>query len=229
MKIKSTLLAFFVLATATLFAQSKQDRKVGDFTGIEVSSAFEVFLRMGSTNSVTVIADADFIDHIKTKVEAGVLEVDFDDDWTMTSKPKTPMKIYITANNLKNIELGGACKLETKNTLTFPMLNIGLSGASTATVAVEVTNLNLDFSGAAKASISGKAQKVTMDGSGASILSAKSLETTTMALDLSGASKADVNVSEKLVVEASGASNVRYTGNPSLEQDISGAASVTKY
>jgi len=45
---------------------------------------------------------------------------------------------------------------------------------------------------------------------------------------MSGGASAEVNVSEKLIVDASGGTNIRYKGNPEISSELSGGSSIEK-
>jgi hypothetical protein len=76
----------------------------------------------------------------------------------------------------------------------------------------------------------GNADEVNLDLSGASDLDAIDLEANKYNADISGAANARIFVKNELTTDVSGASSLRYKGEPSIvNNDISGAASVKKY
>ena len=225
MKTKILLAATLILSMLTQ-AQTKEDRQVSDFTGIEVSGAFTVYLRMGDKCALTVIAKDDVLSKVKTSVSSGVLHVEMDQDWWDNNNSK--VELYVTLTTLRQIELSGACVVKSKNTLRGSTIDIEASGASKLDLALQCNLLEADFSGATNVTLRGTCAKVNIETSGASAIYGADLQAENMNLDVSGASKAEVNVTTQLVVDASGASKVRYKGNPSITQDVSGASSVQK-
>ena len=223
-----TLVMSLVMLTLFANAQEKQTRDVPAFSGIEVSGAYNVYLRMGDKSSITVIADEEVIDKIETTVSNGILEVDFDEDWWDWNSGNKKMDLYITLSTVKELDFSGACNIESKNTLTGSLIDLEASGACKMDLTFDCTSLNLDFAGATKATLAGRCTKINIDASGACAIYAADLQAKSMNIDASGASKAEVNVSESLNIDASGACKVRYKGNPSITQDVSGASSVTK-
>jgi len=225
MKIK-ILLAAALMFTLFTQGQTKQDRQVADFTGIEVSGAFTVYLRMGDKCALTVIAKDDVLKKVKTQVYSGTLNIEMDQDWWDSNNDK--VELYITVTTLRHIDLSGACVLKSKNTLRGTSLELDASGASKLELALQYNLLEASFSGATNVTLSGICTKVNIETSGASAIYGADLQAENMNLEVSGASKAEVNVAKQLAVEASGASKVRYKGNPSITQDVSGASSVQK-
>ena len=87
----------------------------------------------------------------------------------------------------------------------------------------------LNLSGASRAEVEGKTDELTANISGASNLKASDLTVQNLHLNVSGASKAEVTVTDSLWAQASGASKIKYHGNPSLRKSISiGASSIRK-
>ncbi|HEX6126973.1 MAG TPA: DUF2807 domain-containing protein, partial [Pyrinomonadaceae bacterium] len=104
----------------------------------------------------------------------------------------------------------------------------GASGACQVWVTgVDSTDLRLDTSGASKVNVSGEAASLIVDISGASSIEAEGLKAKEASVRASGASRVNVSVAEKLTAKASGASKIRYTGNPlTVEKNTSGASKI---
>ena len=203
----------------------KETRKVTTFDGIEVSGAFEIILKQGATEEVTVEADANLLPLIHTDVVGSTLKIE-------TRKPinhVTVMKVYITVKDLKQIDVSGAVDVKTDGRITVSELSFESSGASESKMELAVQKLKLDCSGASKLRFSGSATEVSMDLSGASDIFAYDLLAENYDLDISGAGNAQINVSKKIRAEISGAGSVKYKGSPSdVDQSVSGAGSIKK-
>jgi hypothetical protein len=203
----------------------KETRKISSFDGIEVSGAFDIVLRQGATEEVTVEADANLLPVIRTEVVGGTLTIE-------TKKPVehvTVMKVYVTVKDLKRIDVSGAVDINTEGRITVPELSLDASGASDSKMDIAVQTLKLDCSGASKIKFSGSATNVSMDLSGASDIFAYDLLAETYDIDISGAGNAQLNVSKKIRAEISGAGSVKYKGSPTeVDQSVSGAGSIKK-
>jgi hypothetical protein len=108
------------------------------------------------------------------------------------------------------------------------LVGLDLSGATRAEVdGVNAQEFSLDLSGASSATIKGTAETFRCALSGASRVHCFELETQTAKATLSGASKAELDVTDSLSANASGASSVKYKGKPDhVERSISGASSI---
>lgn len=224
------LLAAVLLISSFSHAQTKQEREVSDFNNIEISGAFTVYMRMGDKCGLTIVAnDQDVLNNVESRVSSGKLTIEMDNDWWNWDNNSEKIELYITVTNLHQLELSGACKVTSRNTLRGTTIELDASGASKIDVAIACNLLEANFSGATNTTLTGQCTKVNIETSGASAIYAADLQTENMNLEISGASKAEVNVTKQLVIEASGASKVRYKGNPSVSQDVSGASSVQKF
>lgn len=232
------LLAGLFLGMTSLFAScnglygvhgdgnvKKEQRTVSSFNGIDVSGAFDIILKQGATEEVTVEADANLLPLIRTDVVGNTLRIE-------TKKPVnhvTIMKVYVTVKDLNRIDVSGAVDITTDGRITVPELNIDASGASDSKLEIAVQKLQLDCSGASKMKFSGSATDVKMDLSGASDIFGYDMLAETYDLEISGAGNAQINVSKKIRAEISGAGSVKYKGSPSdVDQSVSGAGSIKK-
>ena len=223
------LLMILVLLMAALvpaFA-AKEERKISHFTKLEVSSAFKVVLTQGKTEKLVIDAGDVDMKQIITEVKGGKLNIRLKN--ATFDRRFSGITIYLTFNTLTYISVSGAVQLKGTNEMSFNDLEIEGSGASSISLNIAAKKLSCDLSGASTATLAGQTTKFDVEVSGASKLDAVSMKSKVCNVDVSGASTAKVNASEKLKVDGSGASSVRYSGNPAIvESDLSGAASMKK-
>ncbi len=203
----------------------KETRKVSSFNAIDISSAFEIYLTQGNSESLVIEADENLLDVIITEVRGGVLKIYVDEN---IRNSKT-MKAYISFKMLSMIELSGACNLHGENRFKLNNLEIEVSGASDIQMDFTASKVYLDLNGASEIEFSGSANQLIIDASGASDLHAQDFEVKDCSIDASGASTIRVFVTDELSVDASGASTVRYKGSPGISIDTSGASSIRRY
>ena len=203
----------------------KETRQVGSFNSIEISGAFDIVIKQGSAEEVTVETDHNILPIVRTVVEGNTLKIE-------TKKPvyhTTVLKVYVTVKDLKMIDVSGAVNIKTDGLLTVPELSIDASGASDAKMDIAVQKLTLDCSGASKIRFTGTAVDVKMDLSGASDIFNYELLAESYDIEISGAGNAQINVSKKIHAEISGAGSVKYKGSPTeIDQSVSGAGSIKK-
>ncbi len=204
----------------------KQERDIGSFSSIDVGGAFRVFLKQGDKEQLTVEADENLLDVIKTEVVGNTLKISTKEDIRSPEK----LNIYITFVTLKGLELSGACHLTSDNTFNLDDIELDCSGATDVELKFSASKVEMDCSGASKIELFGTAEKVSLDLSGASQLDAIEFEAGDVDVDVSGASHGKMMVNGELSADVSGAASFKYKGDPKLgDIDVSGAASFKRY
>lgn len=202
-----------LLATATLAAPQgahvkgngvlkQENRRVGNFSKIEVGGAVEVEVKVGSSPSLKIEAESNILPLYKTTVQGDTLKVYHEGN---ISSSKT-VRIWLTVPSLKGVNVSGASEMTIAN-LRGSQFGAQLSGASQLTAVGAVDALRLSASGASQ-------------------LNLLKLTAKSATVDASGASQIDLSVSGKLSGDASGASEIAYRGKPTTSVSTSGASSI---
>ena len=132
--------------------------------------------------------------------------------------------------NLYELDLSGAAHGVVKGFSSSHPLVLALSGASSLEmVDMSVGGININLSGASRLNAKGVAKDLLMTASGASRLDLSDFPVHDANVDLIGASKATVNLEGVLDANVSGASHLKYVGEPKLGAiETSGASKVNK-
>ena len=216
---------FLVNAQTVFHDKDAELRQVGDFEGVQVSSAFELQLSQGNENSVAVSAPGDVNRAgIKTEVKKGILHIWYDNkNWIKGGGRK--LRAYVSAKNIKLIAASGACDVNINGEVRSDELAITLSGASDFKGTVIAKDLKIDLSGASDLVIKGSAANLSIDASGASHLKGYDLITENCRVDASGATDINITVNKVLNAEASGATHIDYRGTGTIGDIRSSGAS----
>jgi len=105
-------------------------------------------------------------------------------------------------------------------------LDVDVAGGINIDLEVNTDYLNIEAEGGVNIAICGVTDKADIELIGAGNLNAFCLATDEMDLHIEGAGKANVNVINNLEISAEGVATVRYKGNPEVEKDLQGIASV---
>jgi hypothetical protein len=189
----------------------KQDRPVTSFHGLKVSGGIDVELSQGNELKLQVEADENLLALIRTEVKDGILNIYHEDN---IRNAKT-MKIHLTFQKLDAITASGGCDIESKQKLSFTKLKADLSGGCDIKLECKADNLVCILSGGCDAELKGEAEICSFDVSGGCDVKASEFYLKKCMVDASGGSDVEVNVKNELTMEASGASDITYYGNPS--------------
>jgi len=214
-----SLFVFTLLTTsAAAFAEKTETRNVGkNFNGIDVSSGIDLYIRMGDTEEVKIVADDDIIEKIITEVEGGVLKIYVKQNNWFNWSGNEKRKAYVTVKELKKVHASAGSDVKSENTLKGDDLEVSASSGSDLTLDVFYKNLKVDTSSGSDANLSGKAKYLTASSSSGSDLDARNLESVICKVSVSSGSDATVNVSEELEASASSGGDIDYYGNPSVK------------
>jgi len=182
-----------------------EERKISDFSKLEISGVFAVKIVNGKKPSLKIRAEENLLKYIVTEVEDGTLEI-------YTRKRLSPRKrlmIKVTVPHLLRVESSGVNRVYVVN--------------------LHEKKFRVEISGASEVKLCGKVGVLNAEVSGASSLEAEKLTAEKARLEISGASDACVNVRKTLSAEVSGASELLYLGSPEkLDLDVSGASHIKK-
>jgi len=204
-------------------------RPVPKFEALDVSSGIDVILSKGNEQVVAVSASKESIrDRIITKVENGVLKVRYENNEPRI-RINEKLRVYISYTTLRSLEASGACDVTFAENFVAKDFRLKLSGASSMKSSIDITNLSADLSGASTANLNGTVQNIRIEASGASDLKGYELNAAHCVAKISGASDIKIYVSNSIKVNASGASNFYYKGEPDTKDIAStGASTVAK-
>ncbi len=234
---KHFLFSLLMVASFAAAAQQKtvfhdrdaEQRNVGDFHSIDLSSAIDLQLSQGDENSVAISAPGDENRaNIKTVVKNGVLKIWYEQKgWFKGAGKKT--RAYVSVKSLRKLSASGACDITINGTLNTEDLFIDLSGASDFRGNIKTGSLKIDLSGASDVKIGGTANTLKIDASGASHFKGYDLAVENCRVDASGASDIQITVNKVLNAEASGATSIDYKGTGMIgDIKTSGASNIRK-
>lgn len=215
-------------------------------TGIDAGGAWAIELIQGNATKAEITFPARFEDQLIFVLENGNLKLGFRGN----IRPKSSEKFVarVVCSSLGKIDLSGACQVKGEGPFSGDKVEFELSGAAgvefsdrlnvakevkidnsgAAQLSADITtpHMDIELSGAAILTLRGKSDTAKADIAGAAKCNLEHMEVRRMEIDASGAAKLNLNVSEFLSGEASGAVKVLVKGNAKRQVSVSGAASV---
>ena len=212
------LLVTVVGINTTAFAGNKDKteiRNVRNFNGIKVATGIDLYIIMGNTEEVKIVADDDIIDDIVTEVKDGTLHIYLDkNNWFNWGRINETRKAYVTVEQLGMIDASSGSDVRSENTLKGDDMEIEASSGSDVYLDLVYKNVSLKTSSGSDAKLTGKAKYFTASASSGSDIVARDFETEKCKVKASSGSDATVNVSDELIAKASSGADIRYYGNP---------------
>lgn len=235
MKKLITILLLVAVIPATKAQQindpNAEIRAAKNFHGINVSSAFDVYLNQSNEEAIAVSAATEKDRAmIKVEVKNGILHVGLESKGLKLGTGNKKLKAYISFKQIDRLEISGACDVYVSGTLKSDELLISQSGASDLKEAqLDVNKLTVDLSGASDLKVTGRATQANIEASGASSFRGYDLKTDQCNIKASGASDIKITVNKELSAQATGASDIKYRGGAEV-RDVrsSGSSSVSR-
>lgn len=182
-----------------------QQEAITGFDRLDVSHGFQVDISQGETFRVVIRADDNLVEHVQVVKEGNTLRIGL-----------KPGRSYTLIDSTLEAEV------------TMPeFARADLSGGSHLRGEIDAGDVTFDLSGGSHVTLGGSAGDLTVDAGGGSHAKLADLEVVNANVNASGGSHVTVNPSGTLDARASGGSQVRYVGSPTLgTMDSSGGASI---
>lgn len=204
-------------------------KEVSAFDKVDVSGAIDVIVNIGNKSEVVIEADSAIMPYIVTEVKDRELRIYNKDIIGFYNFKNNKILVTITTPSILELESSGACDV-TINDLKTDMFKVSLSGACDLIGSFECNVLDFESSGSSDSKLRGKVKNCNIELSGACDIKALDLEVDSLKIEGSGSSNVEITVQNSLEVELSGASELRYKGEPKyINSDVSGVSKLTKF
>lgn len=182
-------------------------REVSEFTAIDVSDGIAANVMVGFDQGVRVVGDDNLVALVKTEVRDGRLHVFLPESVNGWSSENS-LWVEVAVPRLDSLKRSG--------------------GSSVKAEGLDADSFTLEASGGGRVELTGRATTVTTDLSGGTELVAREFTAGEASLSSSGGGSTVMKVTNALRVEASGGSEVRILGRPTvLSKDLSGGSTLT--
>lgn len=195
------------------------------FSRVEFSHAFQADVTQGESYSIVITVDDNLERYLQVSQTGDTLKIGFQPG--LLSLRNATMRARLTMPELTGIVGSGATQIRIDGFESSKDLRVEVSGASTLRGNIDAGNLRAEVSGASRLELTGQGQDGRINVSGASQANLANFRMQNVDAQASGASRAEVYASGRLDAEASGASTVLYSGDPTLGRtNTSGASTI---
>ena len=208
------------VSASSSYSDKTENRNLNNFHAVKVSAGIDLYLKMGDSEEVKVVADDDIIDRIITEVKDGTLHIYMKSNnnifnWHFNTGAK---KVYVSVKELDEIDASSGSDVVSENTLSGETLDVEASSGSDVTLNVVYKNFSIDISSGSDAKISGKTKNFIAEASSGSDVTARNLESVNCKVRSSSGSDISVNVSDEISAKASSGGDIVYYGNPQVKE-----------
>lgn len=206
----------------------EKTRQIGDFEALGVSGSFDVFLVKGQEGKVIVNVEQNLEPYLITEVQNGTLKV----RWKKGSNIRTTKNTKVTVHfgELNKVALSGSGDIVSRDVITTDELDIAVAGSGDIRLELDAMESNAAVSGSGDIELSGTSKAFEAAVAGSGDIKAYDLKSEKAELKISGSGTIHAHVASELVARISGSGNIKYKGNPPIEDvKVSGSGNVSTY
>lgn len=204
-----------------------ESRLVSDFDRVSLSGSGHVVITQGAEEGLSVEADDNLMQYVRTKVSARTLELGLRFPGTIVT-PSQPIRYNISVKDLVGLEVSGSGDIDVASIET-ERLEVKVSGSGDIrTYSLTAEALNVDISGSGDVVLAGEAPEQDIKISGSGNLDAGDLRGEQVVLTINGSGDATVWATESLAGRLSGSGSVSYYGSPTMDVSTFGSGKINR-
>lgn len=201
-------------------------RSVKNFHAVSFDGIGNLKLIQGDKEGLVIVADSAVLPLIKTDVQNGVLQINFEHKMSMMLNGSQKIHFHLSFRNLSKLTISGVARVAAAS-LTAKNFDINSAGASVITIGnLSCDHLKVALPGAGTVDLSGKSNQANFNLSGLGTIHAGQLKTLAANIEIAGAGKATVWAVHSLNAQVLGAGSVDYYGNPTVNKTVLGVGTV---
>ena len=207
---------------------SAEDIPVTEFEQIKLKGSGNIFLTQGAVPSLRISAEDNVLKKMTAEIKNNKLTISRK-TFLKCIRPTEPINIYITADNITEMQINGSGKITGVNRLVLDNVDLNINGSGDINLELEADLLETAITGSGKITLKGfgDTQNFTLNGSGG--LNAPEFITDNSSITINGSGRAEVNTDMELKILINGSGEVLYHGDPeSINQKINGSGKIQK-
>lgn len=183
-----------------------------NFSAIHVSQGIDVYLTTNNTKKLTVEADENIIDLLKTEVNDGTLKIYFKKNvWRTKSR-----KVYLSVPSLSSIVATSGASVRFENSLKADKLSLRATSGADIYAHVEITDLSSETTSGADIKISGFANNFEASATSGSDIKAYDLKVDYVKAKVTSGADVRVYAVKEINAKATSGGEIKYNGNPTV-------------
>jgi hypothetical protein len=204
----------------------KENRTVGNFTGLSVSQSIDVTVRIGNSQSLQIEADDNIIGAIETRVIDGVLEISYADNHSYNN---TNVDVEVIVPYLNIIKVSSSAEVVIKDRMRYDG-KVRIQGSSSGEVKANIVanGIVAEANSSANIILTGTTISGDFSASSSGEINASNLDCESAVAAVSSSGSIDLNVSKSLNATASSSGDIRYKGSAVVAKTVSSSGSVEK-
>jgi hypothetical protein len=215
------LLSGALLISNNVFAQQvSKTVSVNNFNEITVSSGIDLYLTQAGTESAKIVGDKEIADKVLVEKDGNALRIKFKDrtDWSGFFRKQGQVKVYVNVKTLNALHASGGSDVYGQNSIKADRISLHTSGGSDVKINLVCKDITVESSGGSDLYLTGSADNMDLRSSGGSDVHAEKFSVNYAKVNSSGGSDANIHVNKALEANASGGSDIRFSGSAAYKK-----------
>ena len=200
-----------------------RDIELPPIKGIVIRNSADVVLSQGNRQRMTVEAQENIIDNLRTEVSSGILYIS-------NRKPvwrTRPVRIKLRIEDLTDVRVSGSGDIVSDGRFDdLDDLEVIISGSGDIKLDVEADNIYARIGGSGSITLKGDARSGDFRINGSGSIYANELETKRGSARISGSGGIHLFATSHLNARISGSGDIIYRGDPEVDSSISGSGNI---
>lgn len=199
-----------------------EQRKHNEFKSIDISLNADVTIRSGKNYSVSVSAEENLLERIRSRVRGKKLVIESKG----CLKPNRDIQVEIVVPELEEIELSGSGNVFVPDTMHFKNLLLKVNGSGDMDVKLTAASLTSSINGSGNILLQGSANRHDIKINGSGDVDAREMPCNQSTVKVNGSGNVKAYVINQMDVHVNGSGSVYYKGKPKLSTRINGSGKV---
>lgn len=187
-------------------------KPIKPFNRLKIEGVFNVYLSQDKTEKVRIEAEQNILDLIHVNNDGKTLIINYDSKETI-SKSET-VKLYITVENLKELDLEIIGDVKTKSSLDLPKFLLTSNSVGNVDFSLLSKKFRVINNSVGNLNLFGLVEKFTLDNNSVGDVNAYPLAAEKVIIENNSVGNINVHASYSLDIENNGVGNVTFKGNP---------------
>lgn len=202
----------------------KEERACEPFSEIVLKGHADLIISKGQTNQLLVETEKGSHKNVKTKFYNNELIIE-----TNNKLFSDPVVIYITMNELEEIDLKGSGDIELKDKFSGEEFELDISGSGDVMLMLDYKEVEIDIAGSGDVDATGEAEELAIDIKGSGDVDCFKLKSKVCLIDIKGSGDTKVWAEDTLNIKIFGSGDVQYKGDPkNLVQKTFGSGDIIR-
>lgn len=194
-----------------------EERPVESFTALEINGIFEVYLQQDGVEKLEIEADEYALESVEVYQRGDKLRIKRSVNCRRFGN-FGKVRLYITVDNLYDLEINGACDLRCDEPIRLQNLQFECNNVGRTELVIEAEKLDIQTNTVGKVYLAGSADTVHLENTSLSRINAYDLYAQVLHLKNTSMGGIRIRAEKELYIDSTGVGNIYCKGDPQVKR-----------